>query len=70
MLELTPGLDRYCDFMFENGMEGMKEYCHMIVKATNAMVYRIRNTRWLKRLSNRMTFVDGLEVEGYYVSHN
>ena len=53
----------------ENGMEGMQEYCHMIVKATNTMVYMIHNKHWLKCLSAEMNFV-GVDIEGYYVGYN
>ena len=53
--------------MFENGMEGMQEYCRMIVEATNTMVYMIRNTHWLKCLAAEMNFIEGVEIEGYYV---
>ena len=56
--------------MFENGMEGMQEYCHMIAKATNTIVYMIHNTHWLKCLSSEMNFIEGVEIEGYYVSYN
>ena len=70
LLELTPGLDDYCENMFENGMEGMQEYCHMIVKATNTIVYMIHNTHWLKCLSSEMNFIEGVDIEGYYVSYN
>ncbi|XP_065882982.1 uncharacterized protein [Dysidea avara] len=66
LLELTPGLDDYCENMFENGMEGMQEYCHMIAKATNTIVYMIHNTHWLKCLSSEMNFIEGVEIEGYY----
>ena len=69
MLELVPGLDECCENIFENGMEGMQEYCHMIVKATNTMVYMIHNKHWLKCLSAEMNFV-GVDIEGYYVSYN